>query len=567
MASNQASRELSTPVRTLSDVLAAVQSADLPPRRREEIVSALRTIGRVFKQSLDDIPAHPSLLGPRLAQAAPIAAGVSRLRWNNVRSLARCGLALVQPMAPGRHLNKLSPDWQQLSDRLTDHGQRVGLSRFMHFCSALGTEPDAVSERTIEAFREHLEQTLKRPEEILSMTAKAWGRAQVSTPDWPNTKFHAPSRQHRWTLPMSALPESFHKDCQVWLDRLAGRDLLDEMAFRPVRPATINLRRQQLRTFASAVILGGQSPDTVTSLRDLVAIDNFKVGLRYLLARANGTPTRTIFHIASALKAAAKHHARVDDAHLKALVAIVNRLNQGQAGLTEKNRARLRPFDDLKCTAALLNLPARLMKLALRTRRVRDGALLAQIATAVELLTFVPIRLHNLVNLDIERNLILSGNGKEMHVVIPEDEVKNRVEIEYPLPAMSVKLIMEYIRNHRPRLTLKGSTALFPGEFGRPKSQQVLRAQISRTIYAYTGLRVNPHLFRHIDAKLYLDRNPGGYEVVRRVLGHRSMNTTVRFYTGTETAAAVRHFDRTILDLRREAASEKVIRPKGTRNR
>jgi len=125
---------------------------------------------------------------------------------------------------------------------------------------------------------------------------------------------------------------------------------------------------------------------------------------------------------------------------------------------------------------------------------------------------------------------------------------------------MSVKLIMRYLRDFRPYLTTKGNTALFPGKFGRAKRQHALRAQISRTIYAHTGLKVNPHLFRHIDAKLYLDRNPGGYEVVRRVLGHRSMNTTVRFYTGMETAAAARHFDQTILDLRREAAGVRVIR-------
>ena len=64
-------------------------------------------------------------------------------------------------------------------------------------------------------------------------------------------------------------------------------------------------------------------------------------------------------------------------------------------------------------------------------------------------------------------------------------------------------------------------------------------------------MRVHPHLFRHIAAKLYLDANPGSYEVMRRVLGHRSIETTTAFYTGLETAAAVRHFDATILKLRK----------------
>jgi integrase len=64
-------------------------------------------------------------------------------------------------------------------------------------------------------------------------------------------------------------------------------------------------------------------------------------------------------------------------------------------------------------------------------------------------------------------------------------------------------------------------------------------------------MRMNPHLFRHATAKLYLDGNPGAYEVVRRVLSHRSVNTTTYFYTGLETAQAVRHFDKTILKRRK----------------
>jgi integrase len=75
-------------------------------------------------------------------------------------------------------------------------------------------------------------------------------------------------------------------------------------------------------------------------------------------------------------------------------------------------------------------------------------------------------------------------------------------------------------------------------------------------------LRVHPHLFRHLGAKLYLDANPGEYETVRRVLGHRSLQTTIDFYTGLETPAAVRHFDKTILNLRIESTAEGAKRTK-----
>jgi len=68
------------------------------------------------------------------------------------------------------------------------------------------------------------------------------------------------------------------------------------------------------------------------------------------------------------------------------------------------------------------------------------------------------------------------------------------------------------------------------------------------------GMRMHPHLFRHATAKLFLDANPGAYEVVRRVLGHRSIDTTTSFYTGLETASAVRHFDELLLRIRRGAS-------------
>jgi hypothetical protein len=54
----------------------------------------------------------------------------------------------------------------------------------------------------------------------------------------------------------------------------------------------------------------------------------------------------------------------------------------------------------------------------------------------------------------------------------------------------------------------------------------------------------------HLAAKLYLERHPTHYEVVRRFLGHNSIRTTASFYTGLQTHAAVAHFDETIGRLR-----------------
>ena len=62
-------------------------------------------------------------------------------------------------------------------------------------------------------------------------------------------------------------------------------------------------------------------------------------------------------------------------------------------------------------------------------------------------------------------------------------------------------------------------------------------------------------VYRHIAALIYLRLNPGGYEVMRRVLGHKKMDTTSNFYAGLEATAAARHFDAEILKLRNGSQS------------
>ncbi len=136
--------------------------------------------------------------------------------------------------------------------------------------------------------------------------------------------------------------------------------------------------------------------------------------------------------------------------------------------------------------------------------------------------------------------------------MIPGDEVKNGEPLEFTLPAETIRLLELYLGDYHPRLVTGPCAWLFPGKPGdRPKTRELLGDQVSKHVFEATGLKVNLHLFRHLAAKLYLDRNPGGYEVCRRILGHRSMDTTTRFYAGMETAAASRHFDEQILKLRR----------------
>jgi integrase len=181
----------------------------------------------------------------------------------------------------------------------------------------------------------------------------------------------------------------------------------------------------------------------------------------------------------------------------------------------------------------------------------RRAALLAQTAVAIEILLMAPLRLDNLVTLDLDRHLVRLGRTRDqLHIVLAEAEVKNEVPLDHPLPAESATLIGQYVETYLPRLAAPGNRALFPGAAGGSKSKSTLRGQLVKAVFAYTGIRLNPHLFRHADAKIYLDAHPGGHGVVTRLLGHKSMDTALTYYSGMETASAARHFTSTILALR-----------------
>jgi hypothetical protein len=150
MSTKPASRANTSNDATLADVVAAIGQADLSDRRRQELISAVRTAARALGRRVEELPADPRLLANRLAEVAHITLGLSPGRWANVKSLLRAAMSLVCDMSPGRQLTPLSPSWQMLWERLPTRLQKTRLSRFMHFASAAGIDPKTVTIETLQ---------------------------------------------------------------------------------------------------------------------------------------------------------------------------------------------------------------------------------------------------------------------------------------------------------------------------------------------------------------------------------------------------------------------------------
>ena len=205
---------------------------------------------------------------------------------------------------------------------------------------------------------------------------------------------------------------------------------------------------------------------------------------------------------------------------------------------------------------ASAGLPLRLKDEALSGRHPKAQSLvLADAAIAVELLLMTTVRIGNLQSTRLEVNL---RKYRDRYVLTyQEEEVKNSSHLEFHLPEESGKLLDWYLKDMRPQRLQGISDALFIGEDGvSAKAQNTLATQITQTVKEYTGLTVNPHLFRHAMALIYLSANPGAYQVMRLMLGHKSIETTTQSYTGAENKTAQAHFDKVILDLRKAYLSK-----------
>jgi integrase len=551
---------------TLADLLALVEAdVALPLRRRQDQASAIRIAAKALGRPPQELPANPTFLKGRLSAANPAMAGLSPRRWQNVLCLMRSALKRAGVNSvPGRNTAPLSASWADLVGRLKDKSLRAGLSRLAHYFSERGLEPTAMDERVIEKFERDLEDSLLLQDSrwLCRGIRIAWNRAADQCPAWPPIRLAVPSREQRlerYSLSWDAFPDSLKKDIDAWLRGLSGEDLLADSSVPTLRSSTRRQRDYNLRQFASALALRGHDPSHLRSLADLVAVETVKDGMRFFLERSSNKPTGRICALAHTLRAIARDWVKADQAHVEKLTAICRRLDPGRRGMTAKNRVLLGQFNSERNVALLLNLPAQILReIQKNPSPTATDAVTVQVAVAIELLIMNPMRIGNLVALDLGRHVVRVKRKKEtaVYLTIPAAEVKNSTDIEAELPQESVALLDTYLDRFRPLLASSSSPWPFPGRTGiQHKARNLLADQIKRVIARKTGLRVNPHLFRHIAAKLYLDRNPGGYGLIRLVHGHQSVETTTRFYCGTEGPAAMRHFDEHVLELRAQTTA------------
>ena len=543
------------PVRSMLADLIDDIAADtaLSQTRRRDLVSSIRSFGRAVDRDPSMIPADTTALRALIRNAHPANAGILPKRWANIRSDVTAAVKRLHPGSTKQwQASQLDGAWKVLRDAMPDPWERIRLSRLFHYLVLHGIEPEDVTTETFDAFRVWLgETTLTRnPDLVFRQTCAYWNRAMAAVPAWPQVQAPEHGRDDIYAQPIESFPASFGSELASWKAVVEGDDLLDQRApARPLRPATVDHMTRTLMRFASGLVHADVPIEQLAGLADLVQPERFKTGLRWQLERRGGKPTPGLNQMADVLITIARMWVQVDKATLDGLRLLARRIDVRGRGLTQSNRERLRQFDDPRNVARLLALPEHLCDLARKQPVAQPAALQMQTSLAIAILLAAPIRLRNLAGLRLGESIVRTGNGaaQAVRLVIEGDQTKNREPLDYPLPVETARLMDLYLATYRP-LLLRGADdgALFPGR-GGAKDKNLLGQQIQKAVRSRTGLVVHTHLFRHLAGKLSLMVDPGNFEQVRRLLGHRSIDTTTMFYTGFATDAAARRYHEQVL--------------------
>jgi integrase len=538
---------------TLRDLLDALKSnKTLSEIRRRDLCGGVRRVAFLLGDDPDRVVLNLPVIAAKLAAINPAAAGLTNKRFITIKSdfMAAVTASGLRPI-PRVAKTPLSTDWKKLMAELSGKRAHLGLSRFARYASAKGLEPaetnDAVLADFINAVRNR---TLHRkPNDLHRKIALIWNEAaQHSRLDLQHVEvpsFRRPSRRIDW----GRLPLRFRKDVDSFLDWCAGVDAYAaNVRTRALAPQTIKLRQNQIHAAATALLESGVSPKTIKSLRDLVSSDNVKRILYRRDEMVGGRENVFNHDLARTLVEIARRWVKVHPVALEKLKRLASSVPTPVSGLTSKNRTTLRQFDDPANVRRLYEFSSRLWAEVKRDTTPDFRTLTkAQAALAVGISLYMPVRPQNLSALKFDEHIFLhEGRGAISSLELPAHEVKNRIPLAFDIPPRLAQMLIEYRNRLAPRVIGRRPDRLFIKADGSAKDQWAVAWLIRTYLRKRAGLKLSPHQFRHLCAKVILDAEPGNFETVRQLLGHASMRTTVSAYAGISSRRAARHHQRLV---------------------
>lgn len=562
---SQPEREAAAKPSTIGQMIKMVDGElSLSPTRRRDWKSGLTTLLRVTDAS-ENLPATGATLRDLVRQMEEAPGGLDRRRRENLRSSIKraarhCGVLPNRPTP-----SDLNSAWYAVKEATPESWLWRRCSQLAYWASVNGIDPIEVTQAVFDRFGEHLlSATLEQdPDRKLQVIAKAWnqlrhsmavgasGSAAVSL-----CKVSVASTRNRVSGDWASLPPLFVADIDAYCRSAESGGLLfdDNAPDKPLRSATIGAHREGFRRAGFVLLNAGFPAERLVGVRTLVEPNTFELWVGAYHDRL-GRDSPALFNLIATLVAWAKRTGAADAEQIKVMRRPMTRLgHRRKEGMTPKNKTRIRQFTGALTQADWLSYGERLVRDA-KGMSPKKAALQYQTALVHEIMLVAPLRLTNLVELRIGLNLVWQKAARwdRLFLIIPSEKVKNSVDLQFELPARVADLYRRYLDNYRPVLIAEGDASdwMWPGQkVGTQKTSMGLSEQVQGRVKSDLGLSVNMHLYRHLAAWFYLQARPGDYETMRRLLGHKSIQTTINYYIEIDQMMISRNFNAVLDELR-----------------
>ena len=234
-----------------------------------------------------------------------------------------------------------------------------------------------------------------------------------------------------------AFPEGLRRDLDDYFAGLAKpHRTLNGKRIPPCSPGTIRTRWAELVAMARmAVRQLGVPIESLTSLAALLHPDVVERVIDAYWKKNGDEPKTGTIDLGKTVLRMARETGCLDQAALDRLDDMRVALEQHRReGLTPKNLQLIRQVLTDGVWSEVVSLPNVLMQQA---RLAKDhapikAAVAAQLAVAIAIETFAPIRLRNLIRIELGQNLIKPGGLNTPYwLVFPNYDVKNRVDLNF----------------------------------------------------------------------------------------------------------------------------------------
>ncbi|WGJ15981.1 site-specific integrase [Methylocapsa sp. D3K7] len=562
-----AGREIALHEPSFEEAIAAiVADPDLPADVKNHWPCSLRRLATFLDRPIALVPARWTAVHIPASRLKPTRLGVTQKTLANHLSNVRAALAWMrqEKSVPARGM-RLSRDWEALRDVCPKLPHRTRLLPLMRFCSARNIAVSAVDEAVIDSFLDYRRCTTSLAADAAARRslARHWNDLARTVPGWPSKLlFEPPSRKAEAFPPWEAYPIGLRYEIEAYLESLTRvRRTAKGKRVPPARATTIRGRRAMLEAALRMATRIGIGMEELGSLSAFLNPAVSRQVLDAYWAKSGEEPSIFTIDLVNLFVNLARSSKCLPADKLEELDDIRADLEHYRPeGMTDKNLAAIRTFMQSDAWRELHHLPEVLMEEAVEASYSSPikAAVRAQMAVAIAILNVAPIRRRNLGTIRLKHNLIRTGGPQTPYrLVFPNYDVKNRVKLDFPLDAELTALIDDHLSNYRPALIdCAEDLWLFPGAGKSHKLLTTLSDQITPFIEKRIGLRLTVHQFRHVSAAIILKHQPGNYELVRLLLGHRTVQVTIRNYIGLESTHASEVYGDLVQTLRQQRAGQ-----------